>query len=158
MPFQKKVKGRPVFLVRELVRVNHLRNCLLCHAPSAGFRDPVRGLVPSPDQPLPRTIRQYYQARRGNFVRADVTYLRQDFAVLQPVKDHGRWPKMQRYDYLVRVRPPTEEEREAYRLRTRFGQSLPLCQQQEAVLFALRELTGQDLGKSAAAWRKALKK
>src|SRR5262249_28324647 len=34
--------------VRELVRVNHLRNCFLCHAPSFDERDLVRGLVPTP--------------------------------------------------------------------------------------------------------------
>ena len=29
------VNGKKVTMVRELVRVNHLRNCVLCHAPAA---------------------------------------------------------------------------------------------------------------------------
>jgi hypothetical protein len=93
--------------VRELVRVNHLSNCLLCHAPSASPNDPVRGLMPTPGQPLPApTSAQYYQAGSpGLFVRADVTYLRQDFSVVQPVDKPGPWPHSQRYDYLVRTRP-----------------------------------------------------
>src|SRR5262249_27653159 len=33
---------------RELVRVNPLRNCLLCHAPAADRRDPVTGPIPEP--------------------------------------------------------------------------------------------------------------
>src|SRR5262249_27804619 len=33
---------------RELVRVNHLRNCLLCHAPSLNSKDLVRAPVPTP--------------------------------------------------------------------------------------------------------------
>src|SRR5262249_4597866 len=32
--------------VRELVRINHLANCALCHAPALKQTDPVRGLVP----------------------------------------------------------------------------------------------------------------
>ena len=39
--------------VQELVRVNHLANCLLCHAPSFQRGDLVRGAVPTPGLPLP---------------------------------------------------------------------------------------------------------
>jgi hypothetical protein len=156
--FQKEVNGKPVCLVRELVRINHLRNCLLCHAPSLKESDPLRGLIPSPNQRLPsRTRRVYYQSRRGTFVRADMTYLRQDFAVLQPVENEDKWPKMQRYDYLVRVRPPTADELAEYRLKKRSAKPLSPCEQQEAVLFALRQLTGKDLGSSPTEWRKALR-
>ena len=86
--------------VAELVRVNHFGNCLLCHAPSSASEDPVRGLIPSRSAPIPPV--QYYDSRSGNFVRADVTYLRQDFSVVLPVKDHGKWPQYQRFDFLVR--------------------------------------------------------
>ena len=37
--------GRP--LVREVVRTNHLANCLLCHPPSVTYVDPVPGVVPN---------------------------------------------------------------------------------------------------------------
>jgi hypothetical protein len=37
--------GRP--LVREVVRTNHLANCLLCHPPSVTYTDPVPGVVPN---------------------------------------------------------------------------------------------------------------
>jgi hypothetical protein len=119
----------------ELVRVNHLRNCFLCHAPSAGTGDPVRGLVPEPGQPIRE---QYYDDTRGTFVRADVTYLRQDFSVSQPVANARPWPEQQRYDYLVRSREVTDEEAAEWRRRP------PPCPQREAVLFAIRQLKGVD--------------
>jgi hypothetical protein len=119
--------------VREVVRVNHLRNCLLCHAPAASPADPVRGLVPNPTQPLPppNTV-PYYEGQNGIFVRADVTYVRQDFSVPQPVARSGLWPAHQRYDYVVRTRYPTFEE--MWRARP---ETYP---QREAVRWALREL------------------
>ena len=88
-PFLDQRTNKPV--VRELVRLNHLRNCLLCHAPSANQNDGlVRGLVPTPGQPLPRL---YYVSRTGNFVRADITFLRQDFSVVLTVPEAQPWPK-----------------------------------------------------------------
>ena len=42
------------FVVREVVRVNHFRNCLLCHAPSMDLGDGrLRAPIPVPGQPLP---------------------------------------------------------------------------------------------------------
>jgi hypothetical protein len=81
--------------VAELVRVNHLGNCLLCHAVSGDKSDPVRGLVPTPGAPLPEL---YYDSQEGTFARADVTYLRQDFSAMQPVADADPWPAVQRFD------------------------------------------------------------
>src|SRR5262249_1108155 len=89
--------------VPEVVRINHLTNCLLCHAPSRQTTDLVRGRVPDPSKPLP-PLTQYYKDNNGIFVRADVTYPKQDFSVFQPVDRTGHWPLMQRYDYLVRTR------------------------------------------------------
>jgi hypothetical protein len=90
--------------VRELVRVNHVGNCLLCHAPSAGTADPVRGRVPSPGEA--RGGSSYSGGSSQDlFVRADVTYLRQDFSVPQPANGPRSGPRHQRYDYLVRTRP-----------------------------------------------------
>jgi HEAT repeats len=129
-----KASARQVYTVREVVRVNHLRNCLLCHAAATSPTDPVRGLVPTPGQPLPPITTPYYQGQNGVFVRADVTYLRQDFSVPQPVAKAGNWPAHQRYDYVVRTRYPTEEE-----LRRKEPATYP---QREAVRWALRELNG----------------
>jgi hypothetical protein len=138
--------GTPV--VREVVRVNHLKNCLLCHAPSMSTNEPVRGLVPTPGQPLGATpAAQYSGAVTGTFIRADVTYLKQDFSVPQPVDRPDAWPVNQRFDYLVRVRPATLDE--VLELARR-SETYP---QREAVLFALRELTGKDAGRTAADWR-----
>jgi hypothetical protein len=127
-----------------LVAVNHLRNCLLCHAPSFDASDPVRGVVPEPGQPLaPR----YYDSdgSRTIFARADVTYLKQDFSVFQPVPDAKPWPKEQRFDYLIRQREVSAAEA----ANANEEKTYP---QREAVLFALRELTGQDRGATSADW------
>ena len=42
------VNGNPKSMVRELVRVNHLKNCLLCHAPAINVREPVVGRSANP--------------------------------------------------------------------------------------------------------------
>ena len=122
-----------VYTMREMVRINHLRNCLLCHAPATSPNDPVRGLVPTPGQPLPPPFTTpYYEGQNGLFVRTDITYIRQDFSVPQPVARAGNWPAHQRYDYVVRTRYPSKEE-----LRREPPATFP---QREAVRRALREL------------------
>jgi hypothetical protein len=144
-------------LVREVVRINHLANCILCHQPSFSTNDLVRGLVPTPGQalPAPITTPRYYEGDRGTFVRAQITYLKQDFSVPQPVKQADPWPSHQRFDYLVMTRPITlgELKEPAYQ-KLHDAQSRPGYEQREAVLFALRELTGKDLGPATAAWEK----
>ena len=126
----------------EVVRVNHLRNCLLCHAPSFGnAQGQPRGLIPVPGLPVPSGT-EYYSLgartpREVDWVRADVTYLKQDFSARQPVANHGAWPEVQRFDFLVRVRRATENEVYMARLRERTEEGYP---QRDAVLFALREL------------------
>ena len=122
----------------ELVKVNHLRNCLLCHAPSSSAQDRIRGFVPKPGEELPPG---YYEERGGDFVRADVTYLRQDFSLIEAVKDHGKWPLGQRFDYLVRRRPLTDEE-----LIDLVDSDAPprTYPQREAVRFALEKLTAPE--------------
>jgi RNA polymerase sigma factor (sigma-70 family) len=135
LPFRDPEEGGAL-VVREVVRVNHFRNCMMCHAASTGDKDMVRGPVPEPDKPLP-PFNVYYREPTGDLiVRADVTYLRQDFSVAQPVEQAGPWPAMQRYDYLVRNRPLTSSE---YFHRTRQA-PLPTYPQREAVLYALKEL------------------
>jgi hypothetical protein len=122
------------YVVSDVVRINHLTNCMMCHAVSNSPADLVRGRVPAPDRELP-PLTQYYEDTNGIFVRADATYLKQDFSVYQPVASPGRWPQMQRYDYVVRRRPIAVSD---YPQRRDDGNvSFP---QREAVLFALREL------------------
>lgn len=124
------------FAVREVVRINHLRGCLLCHAPSTSVRDRPAALVPSPSRALP--IERYYDDANRQpgdvFVRADVTYLRQDFSALLPVDDAGSWPALQRFDFVVRTRrlDPAEVER-----LQRPSAAYP---QQLSVMVALNEL------------------
>jgi hypothetical protein len=158
-PFAKRVGGKRVWFTRELVRVNHLRNCLLCHAPSRSEADPARGQVPTPGEPIP-SGGQYESGSAGTFVRADITYLRQDFSVRQQVAEpdevaDGDWPAVQRFDFLVRTRPLTRAELAGHRLRAALAP--PGSDQRQAILFALRELTGKDFGPSAARWKRFLR-
>jgi hypothetical protein len=136
-------------LVHEVVKVNHLRNCLLCHAPSVSTSDAIRGMVPEKGQPLPEV---YYESRRGTFVRADVVYLKQDFSLIQPVAKPEPWPAFQRYDYLVRTRELTGEEAKALPA-IKDPDDPPSYPQRFAVVWALRELTGLDAGERSDAWR-----
>jgi hypothetical protein len=141
-PFLQAVGEETILVRRELVRVNHFRNCLICHAPSHNRQDPVRGPVPSADQPLPPLSARYYSGSLGTFVRADVTYLRQDFSVVQPVASPGKWPAEQRYDYLVRVRPVTSLERVEWEGQRHLA--LP-SEHRQALLVALHQLgRGED--------------
>jgi hypothetical protein len=184
-PAAQTVGGKQVLAVRELVRVNHQRNCLLCHAPgnSPDIFGPVResqkaqpvagvkgaqsqrvGLqsmhsgadlapVLVPGVPLPPPPSGYSQFRTPDlFIRADVTYLRQDFSVMQKVPDAAPWPELQRFDFLVRTRAVTALEAAAYRAEFA-GQNNPY---RLLALDALRALTGQDAGTTAAEWRAAL--
>jgi HEAT repeat protein len=132
--------------VKEMVRVNHLRNCLLCHAPSFQAQDKVRGVVPPTNQPLSPA---YYAPATGIFVRADVTYLKQDFSRMLAVAKPGKWPAVQRFDFFVRERFATERDQRERIARRKAGP----YEQQEALVFALRELTGRDPGPTVADWK-----
>ncbi len=137
------------YTVREMVRLNHLRNCLLCHVPSMNKSDGlVRGLVPTPGQPLP--VQAYYDSPDGDFVRADITFLRQDFSTNLPVEGASPWPDEQRFDFVTRVRTATPSE------VAKLPASSAHFPQRDAVLYALRDLTGKDGGSSSARWRELL--
>ena len=155
-PYRLSKGANAGYFVREVVRVNHLRNCMMCHSPSLGQSDLVRAPVPSQSQPLPPAFSPaYYQAppSPGNmFVRADVTYLKQDFSTPQAVANPGPWPAHQRYDYFVRLKQVLPVETPA---KSRIQASYP---QKQAVLFALRELTGEDHGDTTADWQAYLQK
>ena len=128
------------FAVRELVRINHLRNCLLCHAGSTDETHLVRGQIPYPDRRLPRQYGGSRSRSSGSFVRADITYLRQDFSVSHPVADHQPWPYIQRFDYLVRTRSLSPEEAAQHRHQI----STTPNPHRDAVLFALRMLSDKE--------------
>jgi hypothetical protein len=132
--------------VRELVRINHMRNCCLCHAPSYSSIDWAPGRVMEPGVAIPA---EYYGTPGGAFVRADIAYVRPDFSVTQPVERAAPWPTMQRYDYMVRTRPATAEEVARARERPA-GAGSP---QRVAILAALRGLSRKDLGATTEAWR-----
>jgi hypothetical protein len=155
-PFVRKVNGVGVWFTRELVRVNHLKSCLLCHAPSFSGEDGIRAAIPSPDRPIPSTRKPTYYYGGFGTIRADVTYLRQDFAVRQEVSNPKKWPKVQRFDFLVRTRPLTAVELAAFKKRG--TGPLPAYEQRSAVAFALRELQAQDLARVARALEKVLPK
>lgn len=149
------VKVEKGYAVREIVRVNHLCNCMLCHAPSLAKDDLIRGRVPMPGEDPPPL---YYAATTGIFVRADITYLRQDFSVVQPVSNAGKWPGNQRYDYVLRVRKLTPAQAKVYQRLEKKNELPKTYSQREAVLFALRQVTMTDAGDTYEQWSSALPK
>jgi hypothetical protein len=159
-PVMGEVDRKKVPVVRELVRVNHHRNCLLCHSPGNSgevSKEVVTAAVPVPGQPLPAPSAGYNAAPSESLlVRVDVTYLRQDFSALQPVADAHPWPEMQRFDYLVRTRVLTEGEAKEYREKLTPRAPAEFSPYQRAALAALHALTGRDTEPTPAAWRRVL--
>ncbi len=157
-PQVQEVDSQQVTVVKELVRINHHRNCAMCHAP--GIKGEVTDQtlltagVPLPNEPLVDSYRR--TRRRETLVRIDMTYLRQDFSVLQPVTDAKPWPEMQRFDFLVRTRQVDAEEAATYRALFASSDPTRLSPYQQAALAALREMTGRDTAPTAQAWRKLL--
>lgn len=145
-PFQAE-DGK--WMAHELVGINHMRNCSLCHAPSLSTQDLARGLAPEPGKRLPTAV--YYSGSDGYFVRADVTYLRQDFSVTQHEPEAKPWPTQQRFDYLVRKRELSDEEaQQAVAQAERRSRSNVSYPQREAVLYALYMLGDKHDEKLAA--------
>jgi hypothetical protein len=163
LPVARKEAGKDVALVRELVKVNHHRNCVLCHAPgnTEGIPEGVLTVgVPLPNEPLPKPSQGGYQSSPSSpdiLVRIDMTYLRQDFSVMMRVANAEPWPEVQRFDFLVRTRTLTAAEAQAYEPCCVDDEPGRLSPYHRAALFALRELTGRDAEPTAAAWRKMLK-
>lgn len=151
------IKTKSGYQVRELVRINHHHNCLLCHAPATSDTPPgvLTAPTPLPGQPFPApSSGGYYQPTDPNIVvRADMTYLRQDFSVMMKVKNAGPWPEMQRFDFFVRTRAVSATEAASI-TRTLATQTPP---SRIAAHAALRELTGRSPNAvTAAAWRQLL--
>ena len=139
--------------VTEVVRINHLRNCLMCHAPSFNRQEPIRGLVPEKGQPLAEV---YYESQRGTFVRADVVYLKQDFSITQTVLNAQPWPERQRFDYLVRKRELSKKEIEEIGAADK-ERSVGEDHHRAAAPWALRQLTGKDAGQRSEDWYRELR-
>jgi HEAT repeat protein len=145
-------------LIHEVVRIHHQTNCLMCHSPAVtGWKDPVAGQVPGvfltgtiegggggyhPTQ-LPRPT------AAPLLVRADIVFLRQDFSV--PISTAPAGATLvadQRFDFLIRTRPIKPQELSEFKTQAS-ASSYP---QREAVLWALRELTGKDAGHMTEEW------
>jgi len=159
LPAVQAVGNKKLPVVRELVRINHHRNCMLCHAPFTseknpdGFRLVAAAPVPLPSEPLPSRSAGYQgDFPSNNFVDISVTYLRPDFSLMQPVHEAAPWPDVQRFDFLVRTRILSDEEAAEYKQKAT-GVEMPY---QRAILFALRELTGRDTAPTPRAWRDLL--
>ena len=167
MPIAKEADGKPALLVRELVRVNHHRNCLLCHPPGetvtagSGKLEPtsagiLTGAIPVPGRPLRPSPAGYSPQPQDLIVRVDATYLRQDFSMLLPVPDAAPWPTEQRFDFMVRTRKVNAGEAARFRAALRKRGAEQLSPYESAIHAALCNLTGQSAEPTAAAWRELL--
>ena len=90
-PYKEPRSGRLV--VRELVRLNHAKNCLLCHSPTAQVQL-AYGDLPEGDDALLHT---------------EVTHVKPEFSLLLDAPK-GSNPARERFDFVVRVRAATAEE------------------------------------------------
>jgi hypothetical protein len=128
----------------------------MCHSPAVtGWKDPVAGQVPGmfvtgtieggsrgyqPTQ-LPKL------AASPLLVRADIVFMRQDFSVPLSVRSASVGTTAdQRFDFLIRTRRIKSSE-----FKTTTTSTYP---QRDAVLWALRELTGKDAGSKTEDWVK----
>lgn len=150
-PRAEVIDGRKVTVAHEVVRINHLRNCMLCHAPAEDGKTPDGTLVaevPLPSEALPQSGNYFDDSRKGParlanlLVRIDVTYLRQDFSALQTVAGASPWPALQRFDYVVRKRQLTTAEAEELRKRLK-GES-PFRRAAEQALRELKDADTED--------------
>ena len=155
-PYAKGVG--PARFVKEVVRINHKLNCLMCHPPSLRETDPARAAIPAPDDGSDSQggMGSGYGGSSGffsqpnTFVRVDITYLKQDYSVLVRAPESGSLWREHRYDLFVRERFATSEDFAAAATRRKTGHT----GQQRAAAFALRELTGQAAGPAAVNWRR----
>jgi hypothetical protein len=149
-PQVREVQGKKASVVREVVRIDHQRNCLLCHAPATSKRDKLsmeekeKLARVTAEVPLPgaETVVYYRSSNPEMLVRFDVTYLRQDFSVKLFAADAAPAAQWQRYDFLVRTREVTDQEAVAFRELLQPSGAKTVSPYQSAALSALRELTG----------------
>ena len=158
LPAARDLDGKKVSVVREMVKINHHRNCMMCHAPSSGGSE-MTAEVAVQGQPLPSLQQGYNQSLSSPdlLVRIDVTYLHQDFSAKLAVPDAAPWPERQRFDFFVRERKLTDAEAVSYRDQVISKEEGVFSPYQKAALAALRDITGKDTAPNAEAWRKLLK-
>jgi hypothetical protein len=159
MPVMKTEGGKQIAMVREMVKVNHHRNCMMCHAPGSPENvssNAITAEVPMQGQPLPLPSQGYGQSSPDLMIRIDVTYLRQDFSAMLAVGDAHPWPEMQRFDFLVHERKLTSDEANEYKAKLTPKEVGVLSPYHCAALASLRELTGKDTAPTADAWQKLL--
>lgn len=142
LPYAKPNKSGK--FIREMVRINHLRGCLICHAQSTSGTDKVRAAVPPTDRAL--NPAGSYNWDGGVFITARITYVRQDFSHNLEVSDPGKWPEQQRFDFLTRERPAQKQELE----RKLVG----LTPHQKALTWTLEHLTGKNPGPNPEDWKR----
>lgn len=162
-PQIQEMNGKKVPVVRELVRLNHHHNCLLCHAPATAARNKgateadaklLEGLTAQVPVPSESMVAYYRPSVPDILVRFDVTYLRQDFSMKLPVADADPWPELQRYDFLVRTREVTGDEARVYEKLLQPSGPEALSPYRRAAVAALRQITGTEAEPTARAWRK----
>jgi hypothetical protein len=163
-PVERDMAGRKAPVVRELVRLNHHHNCITCHAPA--ISDPnfkkygfTSDFVNAPVSiPAPSTSPSYFGGPSfpDLAVRADVTYLRQDFSLMQKPSAAMTGAQTERFDFLVRVRAVKPQDVAAYKAwKDKQGPNY-VSPNHRFALAALGRLTGIDGGETAAGWREAL--
>jgi HEAT repeat protein len=178
-PAAPRKLSKSVYVVKELVRAGHQTNCLLCHPPATTGSEPVLALDPwqtvqQPSATMSASI-QRLQTNPGSpsygggcrsggmrggsssmtpvplVIRGDIVFLRQDFSVQLPILNRpvvlGQAPSF-RWDCMVRTRRLSPSEVKGLKDRPEAASYA----QREAVLFALRELTGKDAGDATEAW------
>ncbi len=153
-------------MVRDVVHLDHVQNCLICHAPAFNGRDPVVGIDPvtiRPNSTLENpNLRYPSQVLRGDqrsgiwannlLIRADVQFVRQDFSVTFPVRPVFDLLQGRRIDFVVRTRQLKGEELREYRKQEQSPtKNYP---QRDATLTALKAVTGRDAGPTTDAWVK----
>lgn len=100
----------------ELVRMNHLGNCSVCHAKlpanaaNDGTHEGFAAPMPKYGEPLFVAYYGHPVFVAGEAIRADVVYVQQDFSVIHRTSAFEPWPVEQRYDYLVQERRLSEPE------------------------------------------------
>jgi hypothetical protein len=161
LPVTEIRDGKEVTFVRELVRVNHHRNCLLCHAPGNTDNTPegvLKVAVPLPGEPLPEpgAYQSVPPPSPDVVVRLDMTYLRQDFSLMMPVGDAHPWPEMQRFDFLVRTRVLSDNEVAAHVKEKQARAPGQVSENHKAVAAALNRLTGKTAAPTEVAWAQVL--
>ena len=147
-PEKKMVENKEVCEVREMVKINHHRNCLLCHPPSVtGQPNEVPGVIPIPGLAFSTSPKEAFgsaQSLGDPMVRADTTYLRQDFSMMMPVENAAPWPALQRFDFLVRSRIVEGQELASLLQKVQARPAGFVAENHKAALDVVRRLTGQD--------------